>query len=68
MLWPEHVRVSFRGTVNRMTRWPDDGVWRRARGWALSFSVAYLANSLDNPRMGAIGRRTIAAVLADRDA
>ena len=65
---PEHARASFRRTVNRMTDWLDDGVWQRARGWALSFSVAYLANSLDNPRMGSIGHRTIAAVLADGDA
>jgi succinyl-diaminopimelate desuccinylase len=30
--------------------------------------VAYLANYLDNPLMGSIGHRTIAAVLADRHA
>jgi aminoglycoside phosphotransferase (APT) family kinase protein len=65
MLWPEHVRILFRATVNRITTWRDDGLWRRARGWALSLGVAYLANSLDNPRMGDIGRRTIAAVMAD---
>lgn len=65
MLWPENVRGAFRATVDRTSRAIDDRVWQRARGWALSLGVAYLANSLDNPVMGSIGRRTIAAVLAD---
>ncbi|HLG54180.1 MAG TPA: aminoglycoside phosphotransferase family protein [Vicinamibacterales bacterium] len=68
MLWPENVRGTFRATIDRLTRRLDDGVWRRARGWALSFGVASLANSLDDPLTGSIGHRTIAAVLADRDA
>jgi aminoglycoside phosphotransferase (APT) family kinase protein len=68
MLWLENVRGAFRATVDRMTRWADNAVWQRARGWALSLGVAYLANSLDNPLLGSIGHRTIAAVLGDRDA
>jgi aminoglycoside phosphotransferase (APT) family kinase protein len=67
MLWPPDTRVEFRRAVNRSPAWPvDDVLWRRARGWALSLGLAYLANSLDNPLMGAIGQRTIANVLADR--
>jgi aminoglycoside phosphotransferase (APT) family kinase protein len=66
MLWPENVRGAFRATVDRVSRVVDDRVWQRARGWALSLGVAYLANSLDNAVMGSIGHKTIAAVLADR--
>jgi aminoglycoside phosphotransferase (APT) family kinase protein len=43
----------------------DDDTWRRARGWALHLSLAYLAHSADNPMMAAIGRRTLDAVLSD---
>ena len=43
----------------------DDAAWARARGWALSHGLACLASSADNPRMGAIGRRTLSAVLGD---
>jgi aminoglycoside phosphotransferase (APT) family kinase protein len=42
----------------------DGTTWRRARGWALSLGLAYLASSGDNPTMEAIGRRTLEAVLA----
>jgi hypothetical protein len=38
--------------------------WARARGWALSLALAFLAHSADNPMMAGIGRRTLAAVLA----
>jgi aminoglycoside phosphotransferase (APT) family kinase protein len=65
MLWPESVRHVFRGTVDRLTGWTDDAMWRRARGWAIHLGVAYLVHSLDDPLMGGIGRRTIAAALAD---
>jgi aminoglycoside phosphotransferase (APT) family kinase protein len=65
MLWPESVRNVFRATVDRLTGWADDAMWRRARGWAVHLSLAYLVNSLDNPLMGDIGQRTIAAALAD---
>lgn len=43
----------------------DDTTWRRARGWALSLGLAYLASSADNPVMGVIGKRTLGAVLRD---
>lgn len=41
----------------------DQPCTRRARGWALSLGLAYLASSSDNPTMAAIGRRTVDAVL-----
>jgi aminoglycoside phosphotransferase (APT) family kinase protein len=64
MLWPGHVRNVFRATVDRLSSRVDDATWLRARGWAIHLGVAYLVHSLDNPVMGAIGRRTIAAALA----
>ena len=67
MLWPPDTQVVFRQMVNRRTAGPvDSALWRRARGWALGLGLAYLANSLDNPLMRTIGRRTLAAVLAER--
>lgn len=42
----------------------DAALWRRARGWALALGVVFLAHSADNPQIRAIGRRTVAAVLA----
>lgn len=39
--------------------------WDRARGWALSLAVAFLANSADNPEIEAIGRASLERVLAD---
>jgi aminoglycoside phosphotransferase (APT) family kinase protein len=35
----------------------------RARGWALSLSVVFLAHSADNPLMASIGERGYRAVL-----
>jgi hypothetical protein len=40
----------------------DDHTWRRAAGWALNLSLAYLAGD-DSSAMPAIGRTTLAAVL-----
>jgi len=42
----------------------DEATWIRARGCALSWSLAVLANAADNPRMHAVGERTLDAVLA----
>jgi len=62
MLFADEVRPSFREAAGYGT---DDACWARARGWALSLAVAYLANSGDNPMMAGTGRRTLRAVLAD---
>lgn len=65
MLWPASERDVFRAAANRGAVRIDDPMWRRARGWAIHLGVAYLAHSLDNPVMGAIGLRTIANVVPD---
>ncbi|NLF05095.1 MAG: aminoglycoside phosphotransferase family protein [Actinomycetales bacterium] len=49
-----HAELSPAGT---------DALWRRARGWALSFATALLTRSDDNPEYLALGERTLAAVL-----
>ena len=67
MLWPGRVRDVFRTAAARTMPWVDDATWQRARGWAVSLGVAYLVNSLDNPLMGDIGRRTVAAAVSDRN-
>lgn len=41
----------------------DEGLWARARGWALSFAVGYIAHCADNPQLLRIGRRTLRSVL-----
>jgi aminoglycoside phosphotransferase (APT) family kinase protein len=46
---------------------PDPGTVARARANALAHAVAVVANSADNPRMAAIGARTLRAVLDDPD-
>ena len=43
----------------------DDTTWDRARGWALSVSLAIAENSSDNPRYQAMSARTLARVAAD---
>ena len=40
-----------------------DGIWARARGWALALALACLAHSADDPLIAAMGRRTMDAVL-----
>jgi aminoglycoside phosphotransferase (APT) family kinase protein len=40
-----------------------EGGWTRARGWALALALVYLAFSVDNPLLAAVGERTIGAVL-----
>lgn len=43
----------------------DDDTWARARAWAVTLSLAILANSSDNPTMHQIGRTTLVTVLED---
>jgi aminoglycoside phosphotransferase (APT) family kinase protein len=42
----------------------DDDTWRRAAGWALNLSLAYLTGD-DSTSMPSIGRTTLTAVLAE---
>jgi aminoglycoside phosphotransferase (APT) family kinase protein len=58
--------ASERSLLRRLTG-ADDATWRRARGWAIHLSLAYLANSADHPVIAGVGRRTLAAVLGDDD-
>jgi hypothetical protein len=51
MLFPPEVRPMFRSAAGGA----DDDTWTRARGWALSLGLAYLANSADNPMLARIG-------------
>ena len=62
-LLPRDAHATFRAAAGGV----DDATWRRARGWALTHAVACLASSADNPVMAGIGRRGLAAVLADPD-
>jgi aminoglycoside phosphotransferase (APT) family kinase protein len=61
MLFPVEARTVFRAAAGNV----DDHTWTRARGWALSLGLAYLANSADNPMFARLGERVLAAVLAD---
>jgi aminoglycoside phosphotransferase (APT) family kinase protein len=61
MLLPRAAHDRFRAGYASA----DDATWARSRGWALVLALAFLAHSADNPLMARIGRRTIAALLAD---
>lgn len=61
MLFDPPARRLFRAELRQAA----DPTWSRARGWALSLSLAFLAHSSDDPRMARIGRRTLRAVMAD---
>jgi aminoglycoside phosphotransferase (APT) family kinase protein len=61
MLFPPGPRAAFRAAAGA----PDDDTWTRARGWALSLGLAYLASSADNPLLREVGHRSIEAALAD---
>ncbi|UED88753.1 aminoglycoside phosphotransferase family protein [Streptomyces profundus] len=61
MILPAARRGEFRHAYGRA----DHDTWARARGWALSLALVFLAHSADNPLMAGIGRRTLDAVLAD---
>jgi aminoglycoside phosphotransferase (APT) family kinase protein len=43
-----------------------EGLWARARGWALVLALVFLAHSADNPLLARIGERTLAATLDRR--
>lgn len=64
MIWGRDAREVFRTAAGRGAP-IDEGTWARARGWALSLAVAYLAHSAGSLWMAGVGRRTITAVLAD---
>ena len=66
MLLPAACHYAFRDAYRAAApdAVDDDDRWRRARGWALALSIAFLAHSADNPQLAEIGRTTLSAVLA----
>jgi aminoglycoside phosphotransferase (APT) family kinase protein len=64
-LLPQSSRATFRAATRELDAEIDQDTWTRARGWALSFGLLFLASSRDNAVMHAFGRRTIEAVLTD---
>lgn len=77
MLLPTERHPAFRAAYRTAGNRPadatdaataDDGpagtaLWDRARGWALSLAIVFLAYSADNPQLRAVGRRTLDRVL-----
>lgn len=59
MMFPPAERAVFRAAAD-----VDDDTWQRAAGWALNLSLAYLTAD-DTTSIPAIGRTTLAAVLAE---
>jgi aminoglycoside phosphotransferase (APT) family kinase protein len=63
MLFPPALRPSFRESARNPFNPIDDHTWMRARGWALTLGLAYLAYSHDDEEMGVLGKATINAAL-----
>jgi len=64
MLLPVSCHDAFRAAYALAGHGPvADTTWARGRGWALNLAIVFLAWSADNPRLHAVGRRTLAAVL-----
>jgi aminoglycoside phosphotransferase (APT) family kinase protein len=62
-LLPPSLRSTFAAAASGGAYVVDAAMVMRARGWALVFGLALLANSADDPRMSALGRTAIDAVL-----
>lgn len=69
MMLPAQHRPAFKAAYRTAgaIHAADDGLWRRARGWALNFALIYLAHSADNPQLAKVGADTLRAVLADEN-
>ena len=66
MLLPPGCRAGFRTAYAAAGNGAiSDATWARGRGWALNLAIVLLAWSADHPGLNAVGRRTLAAVLAD---
>lgn len=62
-LFKDEARAAFKETLQ-----VDDATWARGRGWALSVALIALPYyQHTNPTLAGLSRRTIAAVLADRN-
>jgi aminoglycoside phosphotransferase (APT) family kinase protein len=65
MLLPPSARSTCRAAARGEFDSLDDDTWVRARGWALTLGLTYLAGSRDDESMGALGRATIDRALHD---
>jgi len=63
MLLPAEHHGAFLDAYTAGGGTAGEGGWTRARGWALALALVYLAFSVDNPLLAAVGERTIGAVL-----
>lgn len=61
MLFPPTERAQYRAAAHI-----DEHTWRRAAGWALNLSLAYMTGD-DSTSMPAIGRATLTEVLTEFD-
>ena len=65
MLLPARCHGLFRAAYAEAGNGPvTEATWARGRGWALNLAIVFLAWSADNPRLRAVGQRTLSAVLA----
>ena len=63
MLFDPDSRTRFRSFAGDAAA--DEDTWARARGWAVSLALAYLAHAADHPVMADVGLRTLDRVLAE---
>jgi aminoglycoside phosphotransferase (APT) family kinase protein len=63
MLLPSSARLIFRASARESSSGIDDDTWMRARGWALTLGLVFLASSRDNEVLAGLGRATLEAVL-----
>jgi aminoglycoside phosphotransferase (APT) family kinase protein len=68
MVLPPSVRSTFRASACSAVNPIDDDTWVRARGWALTLGLVYLASSRDDPVLDAVAQATIHSVLSDDQA
>ena len=65
MLLPPSARPAFRVFVRDQRSPVNEDEWMRARGWALTLGLAFLAHSGDDGGLRALARATIDAALND---
>ncbi|HET9195159.1 MAG TPA: aminoglycoside phosphotransferase family protein [Vicinamibacterales bacterium] len=65
LLPPDHRGALFEAAGRNRSNELDEQVWKRARGWALAIGVAVVALGHDGNSLAQLGKKTIAAALAD---
>jgi aminoglycoside phosphotransferase (APT) family kinase protein len=65
LFFTANARHRFRRRVDESGDYDVD-IWRRARGWAVDFSLGLIAESDGSDRMTSLGRAGLAAITADR--